>query len=104
MTIEQYHFVDLEGNPAGGHTSGVGIDITWQNGPLSVDGERREPNGAFVEHIIEAAIGRLEFYQDSKFASVYNEGALAHLQKAMEFLNQRTKDREDRGVEGTHQL
>lgn len=93
---------DSQGRPAGGTTSGRGFSIEWQNGPLAVDGERREPNGAFVEDIIEAAIGRIEFYQESKFHCVENAVALGHLLAAAEILAERTRERERRGVEGTH--
>lgn len=102
--INQEHRVDDEGRPAGGFTEGVGFRIDWQNGPLAIDGERREPNGAFVEDIIAAAIGRIEFYQDSKFACEENADALEALHDAATRLADRTRDREDRGVEGTHEL
>jgi hypothetical protein len=102
--IKEEHRVDDGGNPAGGHTEGVGITIDWQNGPLAVDGVRKEPNGAFVEGVIEAAIGRIEFYQHSKFHGIHNAVALGHLKAAHEVLTERTRDRETRGVEGTHKL
>ena len=105
--INQSHFKDADGNPAGGNTFGRGFAIGWQNGPLG-KGEsngalRTEPNGAFVEDIIEAAAGRLRFYQESKFNCHYNYNALKHLEAASAALNDRTKDRLDRGVEGTHE-
>ena len=48
------HWVDENGNPAGGITQGVGFTISWQNGPLGTGEERKEPNGAFVENVILA--------------------------------------------------
>ena len=102
--VKQRHIVDDEGHPAGGRTWGTGIDIIWQAGPLMVDGERQEPNGAFVEGVIEAAIGRLEFYQRSPFACEDNAAALVDLNDALEHLRHRTADREARGVEGTHEV
>ena len=102
--ITEQHNVDEQGRPAGGLTTGTGIRIEWQNGPLAVDGVRREPNGAFVEGIIEAAIGRIEHYQASQFHGIHNAVALGHLYAALEVLTERTRDRTDRGVEGTHQL
>jgi hypothetical protein len=102
--IEQDHNVDSNGNPAGGTTTGVGIRIEWQNGPLAVDGIRREPNGAFVEDVIDAAIGRIEFYQSSQFHCLENAAALGHLKAAAEVLAERTRGRERRGVEGTHRI
>ena len=102
--IREHHWTGDNGNPAGGETEGLGIHIDWQDGPLAVDGVRREPNGAFVEGVIEAAIGRIEFYQRSKFHGIHNAVALGHLYAALEVLQERTRDRESRGVEGTHQL
>lgn len=93
---------DAQGNPAGGHYHSTGIKIEWQNGPLGRRAERIAPNGAFVENVIEAAIVRIKYYQDSKFACFENEQALRHLQIAAAWLDKRTKDREARNVEGTH--
>lgn len=98
------HWLDAEGNPAGGVSSGKGFTISWQNGPLQRGPERLEPNGAFVETIIDAALARLEFYQASKFACLENEAAIQHLKGALVWLDARTKNREARNVEGTHNL
>lgn len=94
--------MDDDGNPAGGCAHAQGVNIRWQNGPLAVDGVRKEPNGAFVETIIEIAISRLRFYQNSKFRCSQNERAISNLFTALDFLNERTAEREARGVEGTH--
>jgi hypothetical protein len=95
---------DENGNPAGGHVNGIGLAIAWQNGPLgrSEDGTRIEPNGAFVETVISAAVQRIEAYQASKFKCRENAIALTHLETALLWLNKRTADREARKVEGTH--
>ena len=61
------HWNDVDRNPAGGVSSGRGFAISWQNGPLGRGNDRREPNGAFVEDVIQAVIGRISFYQKSKF-------------------------------------
>ena len=97
------HWNDANGMPAGGTTYGRGFAIGWQNGPLGRGDERREPNGAFVEDIIAAAIDRLKYYQRSQFASDYNARALRSLEEALVALNERTADRECRDVEGTHE-
>ena len=98
------HWNDANGAPAGGTTYGRGFAIGWQNGPLGRGGDRTEPNGAFVEDIIKAAIDRLKYYQQSQFASDYNARALIGLEAAIFALNERTADREERDVEGTHAL
>lgn len=94
---------DEEGNPTGGMVRGVGLDINWQDGPLGRDEDRQEPNGAFVETVIAAAIQRLEFYNSSKFRCRENSLAITHLEEAMHWLNHRTANREARQVEGTHE-
>ena len=101
--IFEEHWLDNDGNPAGGVSFGRGFAISWQNGPLGRGEDRREPNGAFVEDVIAAAIGRIEFYQQSKFSCRENADALDHLRKAAEHLSSRTEEREKRSVEGTHQ-
>ncbi len=102
--IQETHKVDSNGNPAGGFTLGNGFRIDWQDGPLKIGGTLADPNGAFVEDVIAAAIGRIQFYQDSRFHCLHNATALGHLRAAMESLMERTRERNDRGVEGTHNI
>lgn len=101
--LDSKNFTDENGNPAGGYAKGVGIDIVFQNGPLGRGADRKEPNGAFVEGVIAAAIQRIAYYQESRFACRENAIALTHLETALLWLNKRTADREAREVEGTHQ-
>lgn len=99
------HWSDALGNPAGGVASGRGFMISWQNGQLGRGAERVEPNGAFVEDVIQAVIGRIEFYETSsggRFSCIENQMALKGLREAAEWLDKRTRDREARAVEGTH--
>ena len=109
--------LDDNGNPAGGEATGTGIRIAWQNGPLGrhspscVEGKpctvesgctRIDPNGAFVETVIDIARQRIQFYQDTKFSCSENAIAITKLEEALLWLNKRTTDREARKVEGTH--
>ena len=101
----QTNTTDNNGNPTGGNVFGVGLSISWQNGPLGRDADRQAPNGAFVETVIEAARQRIEFYQtanNKKFACRENAIAITKLEEALLWLNKRTQDREARQVEGTH--
>jgi len=98
------HWTDIQDNPAGGVSMGVGFVISWQNGPLGTDKFRKEPNGAFVEDVISAVLDRISFYQASPFRCEENEEALTHLKLALEALHHRTAKREEKGVEGTHEL
>lgn len=103
--IQSTHTVDAAGNPAGGTTSGRGISISWQNGPLGRGADRVEPNGAFVEGVIAAAIDRIEFYQtasEGRFKCRENALAITKLEEGLLWLQKRTLDREAREVEGTH--
>lgn len=98
------HETDEQGNPAGGTTSGRGFTIQWQNGPLRVNGTRREPSGAFVEDVIAAALGRLQAYQATKFHCRENALAITKLEETLHWLDHRTQNRERRGVEGTYNV
>lgn len=101
--INEVHLTNDQGKPAGGMTSGTGIEIHWQNGPLGRDEDRLEPNGAFVEGVIDAGLGRLRFYQSTEFSCRENALAITKLEEALHWLGHRTAEREARGVEGTHQ-
>ena|SRR3990167_2784783 len=99
--------VDVNGNPSGGTVSGVGLKIEWQNGPLGRGAERQEPNGAFVETVIDAARQRLEFFQlasDKRFGCRENALAITKLEEALHWLNHRTAAREAREAEGTYTI
>jgi hypothetical protein len=96
------HGRDAHGNPSGGWSRGIGIDIKWQDGPLGRGAERKEPNGAFVETVIRAVMDRLNFYQNSRFVCVENATAINHLTLALAALERRTRGRELREVEGTY--
>ena len=103
LTLNE-HWFDADGNPSGGVTQAPGLTISWQNGPLGRGESRREPNGAFVETVIDAARARLEFYQSTKFACRDNAEAIKCLEQALQMLHMRTTSRESRQVEGTHAI
>ena len=88
----------------GGYTSGTGFTISWQHGPLGRGPDRQAPNGAFVEDVIAAAMERLEAYQSTDFACEENAYAITLLRSALRALEDRTRTREHRGVEGTHKV
>jgi hypothetical protein len=94
--------VDEQSRPSGGKFLATGITIEWQDGPLGRDGERIEPNGAFVETVLVAALQRLQFYNETEFRCRENSLAITHIEEALHWLDARTRAREARGVEGTH--
>ena len=101
--IDVENWNDANGNPAGGKVYGVGLAIEWQNGPLGRGEDRQEPNGAFVETVMRAALQRIQYYQDSGFACRENALAITKLEEALHWLDHRTRAREERQVEGTHE-
>jgi len=70
--------------------------IKFQKGPL----KENELNGCFQEDLIEICIDRLRCFQTSSFACRENKLALMKLEEALMWLDKRTTDRVNRGVEG----
>ena len=106
--FDENHWIDENGNPAGGVSTGRGFTVSWQNGPLGKIGtdERQEPNGAFVEDVVDAVKGRFEFYQkgsDGKFACEENAECIELLQKVLDIQHGRTMRRVEAETEGTHE-
>lgn len=91
---------DADGNPAGGWIKFQdGSEVQLQNGLV-----QEKPNGAFVEDFIVAAVARLEFYNKGKFRCRENSLAITKLEEALHWLEHRTRDRQSRGVENTHEV
>lgn len=97
------NLVDDQGRPAGGYVEATGLRIDWQNGPLGRGDDRIEPNGAFVETVIAAALQRIEHYNEGQFRCRENSLAATKLEEALHWLNARTQRRETEGTEGTHE-
>lgn len=72
------------------------VRLKFQCGPIKEFGE----NGTTIEHILELLINRLEGFQKGPFKCEENDKALTHLDAAKEALEERTRDRQARGVEG----
>jgi hypothetical protein len=106
MMLQEFEAVnnnDEEGKPAGGFVLGKGLQITWQDGPLGRGKDRKDPNGAFVETVIAAALQRIQYYQKAGFSCRENALAITKLEEALFWLKARTAAREEAGVEGTHE-
>lgn len=101
---------DEEGNPTGGWSDLLLMQpdgrvrqvllIEYQDGIVGDDGQ----TGAFVEDVIEAAVKRLTFFEESKFACVENRVALTHLREALASLDERTAKRTKAGIENTYEV
>jgi hypothetical protein len=71
--------------------------IKFQKGGVAETGG---VNGIFVEDLLAICIDRLRCFHEGPFPSRQNALALTKLQEAMFWLNDRTADRQRRGVEG----
>lgn len=74
--------------------------VSFQNGPINEVGV----NGQTHEAYLAILIHRLEGFQSGKYSCHDNQVALDHLEAARMWLQKRTIDRMNRGVEGTHKI
>jgi hypothetical protein len=74
------------------------IKIEWQDGLPSEVGR----NGAFVEEILEQVIDRIRALNVEPLNCRENSLAITDLESARNWLLQRTRNRQARGVEGTY--
>ena len=72
--------------------------LLFQNGPIKEVGV----NGVTHEALLAILIDRMRHFQSGPYACPANENALAHLEGALSNLQERTRARIARGVEGTH--
>ena len=82
----------------GGRAAAQVADIQFQEGPIKEVGNI----GCSNEDLLAIVADRLECFQKGKFPCVHNAKALACVHAALLHLNDRTMDREKRGVEGQH--
>lgn len=73
--------------------------ISFQNGPIKEAGV----NGISGEALLAIVIDRLDCFQEGPYASEDNAEALASIRQGLDWLQKRTRDRIERGVEGTNQ-
>lgn len=73
-------------------------DVKFQNGPIKEAGV----NGVMNEDLIAIVIDRMRGFQSGDYKCRDNALALTKLEEALMWLRNRTNEREDRGVEGTH--
>jgi len=72
------------------------VHIHFQKGPM----KESEPNGIFMEDLIAICIDRLEGFQTGDYPHTCNDMALTSLKQVLSYLNIRTADRIERGVDG----
>lgn len=74
--------------------------VLFQKGPIGEKGV----NGCQNEDLLAIVVDRLEYFQRGLYNCRENALALTKIQEALHWLDARTKDREERGVEGTNVL
>ncbi|MEM9805865.1 MAG: hypothetical protein AAF959_11340 [Cyanobacteria bacterium P01_D01_bin.56] len=74
-------------------------DTNFQKGPVLKVG----PNGIQNEHLLAMVIHRLQGFQSGPYACNENAYALNRIQEGLFWLEERTKDRSNRGVEGKNE-
>ena len=75
----------------------VPISVQFQHGPIGEAGV----NGCHQEDLLAIVMHRLQCFQAGPYACRENALALRNIEEAMFWLNTRTAEREQRGVEGT---
>jgi hypothetical protein len=76
------------------------VVILFQNGPIAEVGV----NGVTHEALLAIVADRLRSFQAGPYANEHNAQALDNIEDAQKALQARTRERMDRGVEGTHSL
>lgn len=93
-----YH-ADWPDNNSWDNSKPNSLDIHFQEGPIKEFGV----NGVTQEVLLAIVIDRLKSFQAGPFACEANARALGNCQSALNELQQRTRDRIRRGVEGRTQ-
>ncbi len=74
--------------------------IRFQSGPL----KENAVNGITNEDLIAIVIDRMEGFQSGQYSCKENSVALSKLEEALFWIEKRTRDREERGVEGRNEV
>jgi hypothetical protein len=91
--------MDSTSNPSAIRTDPIDtFTVLFQNGPINSVGV----NGLTNEALLAILADRLGGFQRGPFACGENAAALEHIEHAQHYLQRRTRERLQRGVEGTH--
>lgn len=91
------HHYTSDGKLSGGVSFGTGITISWQRGELF-----GEPNGAFVEDVIDIALDRLKHHQPGQFLCKEYAEAVSCLEAALKALEKKSQQRQSESGLGVH--
>ncbi|MDA1636475.1 hypothetical protein PDK11_27160 [Bacillus cereus] len=75
------------------------INIKFQEGPI----QDNEVNGAQIEDVIDTLVDRLQGFQKGGYPCRENALAITKLEEARLWLNERTRKRQEQGVEGKYE-
>lgn len=95
--MHQYPSYDKEGDRY--VSVGMGMRIVWQEGPFVEVGV----NGSMLEQPVRALLHRLDFLNAS-LPCPQNDQIRVHLNAILGLLDDRTRDRNSRGVLGTRSM
>lgn len=96
----KYHVCVFQGEAESSRPTGLVLcELEFQNGPI-IDGNG--VNGIQQEDLLAIIIDRLEGFQRGPYACDENQAALNFCKIALDALQQRTRKRIARNVEGTH--
>jgi len=84
------------------HSDMAPTRISFQNGPINVDGNG--VNGLTHEVLLAIVADRLRSFQAGPYSCKASACALTHIEEAQHWLQQRTLERMRRGIEGTHSV
>lgn len=84
----------------GQHKNVYSCQIALQKGALKEAGW----NGVIDEALIAIVVDRMECFQSGAFAHPQNEIAITKLMRALQAMEARKRERQRRGVEGTHHV
>ncbi len=90
------HVYQFYVEPNQNNERGYTATIHFQNGPILEHGV----NGVTNESLLAVVADRLRGFQSGRFACRENGEALTHIEEAIHWLQQRTIQRQRRGVEG----
>lgn len=76
------------------------VNLTYQNGPIKEVGT----NGITEQSLLAVIIDRMQCFQKGPYSCRENAIALTKLEEALHWMEHRTKARQSRGVEGTHEV
>lgn len=106
VPLEQSGEVGLDGRPhiqrfRNPHDlNDIWLEVKWQHGPVPINGE----NGMTMEQYIEVVLMRLREYQQGETTRCrMNALAITKLEEAQDHLYRRTRERQQKQVEGTYQ-